>query len=138
MILKKNASNIQENGISASIKTHRISSHGGKMGNMLGVKMVNNKSKNIKIPMELVQLIEKRAPDAPPGETLLAIYKEYEYLETVARRVTGAKENDPIKISEAIDKFFKDTQDDLDKLRKSSVEMETMIKGLQLFFTKIK
>lgn len=95
-------------------------------------------SRNVKLPTELIDLVKKRAPDAPPGETLLAIYKEYEYLETVARRVTGAKENDPIKISEAIDKFFKDTQDDLDKLRKSSVEMETMIKGLQLFFTKIK
>lgn len=98
----------------------------------------NNKSKNIKVPLELEELVKKRAPDAPPGETLLAIYKEYEYLETVARRVTGAGEKDKINITEAIDKFFANTKSEVEQLRKSSIEMETMIKGLQLFFTKIK
>ena len=96
------------------------------------------KTRNVKLSIELIDLLKKRAPDVPPGETLLAIYKEYEYLETVARRVTGVKENEPIKISEAIDKFFKDTQGELERLIKSSKEMETMIQGLKLFFTKIK
>ncbi len=98
----------------------------------------NNKSKNVKIPEELVEAIKTRAPDTPPGETLLTIYKEYEYLETVARRVTGAKENDPINISESIDKFFEKTNDELAVLRKSHDEFKIMLQGLQMFFTKIK
>lgn len=100
--------------------------------------MTNNKSKNVKISEELVEAIKKRAPDVPPGETLLAIYKEYEYLETVARRVTGAKENEQIKISEAIEKFFAKTNDELTILRKSHDEFRIMLQGLQLFFTKVK
>lgn len=98
----------------------------------------NNKSENVKIPIELKEAVKKRAPDTPPGETLLAIYKEYEYLETVARRVTGAKENDPIKISEAIEKFFEKMLNDLERLRKEHDEYKTMLQGLNLFFTKVK
>jgi hypothetical protein len=100
--------------------------------------MLNNKSKNIKIPIELEELVKKRAPDAPPGETLLAIYKEYEYLETVARRVTNAKENEPIKISEAIEQFFANTQNELAELRKSHDDFRIMLQGIQMFFTKVK
>jgi len=98
----------------------------------------NNKSKNVKISEELVEAIKKRAPDAPPGETLLEIYKEYEYLETVARRVTGAGENVNINISEAIEKFFANTNDELAQLRKSHDDFKIMLQGLQLFFTKVK
>lgn len=98
----------------------------------------NNKSRNVKIPEELIDTVKKRAPDIPPGETLLAIYKEYEYLETVARRVTGAKENEQIKISEAIEKFFVNTNDELAQLRKSHDDFRIMLQGLQLFFTKVK
>lgn len=100
--------------------------------------MSNNKSKNVKIPEELIDAVKKRAPDTAPGETLLAIYKEYEYLETVARRVTGAKDNDKINISEAIDKFFANTQNELSELRRSHDDFRTMLHGLQMFFTKVK
>jgi hypothetical protein len=98
----------------------------------------NHKSKNVKIPEDLIEAVKKRAPDVPPGETLLAIYKEYEYLETVARRVTGLKENEPINISEAIDKFFTNTQNELAELRKSHDDFRIMLQGLQMFFTKVK
>ena len=98
----------------------------------------NNRSKNVKLSEELIEAIKKRAPDVPPGETLLEIYKEYEYLESVARRVTGTKENDPIKISEAIEKFFEKTLNDLEQLRKAHDEYKTMLQGLNLFFTKVK
>lgn len=100
--------------------------------------MLNNKSKNVKISEELIEAVKKRAPGVPPGETLLAIYKEYEYLETVARRVTGAKNNDSINISEAIDKFFVNTQNELAELRKSHDDFRIMLQGLQMFFTKVK
>ncbi len=99
---------------------------------------MSNNTKNIKVPIELEELVKKRAPHVPPGETLLAIYKEYEYLETVARRVTGANENDPIKISEAIEKFFEKMLNDLERLRKEHDEYKTMLQGLNLFFTKVK
>jgi hypothetical protein len=95
-------------------------------------------SKNVKIPIELIDSIKARAPDAPPGETLLAIYKEYEYLESVARRVTGAGENDKVNISESIDKFFANTNNELAQLKKSHDEYKIMLQGLQMFFTKVK
>ncbi|MFH0904486.1 MAG: hypothetical protein V1854_04780 [Methanobacteriota archaeon] len=98
----------------------------------------NNHKRNVKLSEELIDAIKKRAPDIPPGETLLAIYKEYEYLETVAKRVTGAGENDPIKISEAIEKFFEKMLNDLERLRKEHDEYKTMLQGLNLFFTKVK
>lgn len=101
--------------------------------------MANDKSKNVKIRLELLQLLEKRTgSNKNPGDTLLAIYKEYEYLETVARRVTGAKEDEPINISEAIEKFFVNTNDELAQLRKSHDDFRIMLQGLQLFFTKVK
>ncbi len=100
--------------------------------------MLNNKSKNVKLPKELINAVKKRAPDTAPGETLFAIYKEYEYLETVARRVTVAKDNDKINISEAIDKFFANTQNELAELRRSHDDFRTMLQGLQMFFTKVK
>jgi len=96
------------------------------------------KSKNVKLPMELLELIKKRNGAKPPGEVLLEIVKEYEYLESVARRVTGAKETDPINISESIEKFFEKTLNELDQLRKGHDEYRTMLQGLNLFFTKIK
>jgi len=98
----------------------------------------NNKSKNVKIPEELIDAVKKRAPDIPPGETLLAIYKEYEYLETVARRITGAGENDVVDISKTIEQFFEKTLNELDQLRKGHDEYRTMLQGLNLFFTKVK
>jgi hypothetical protein len=98
----------------------------------------NHKSKNVKLSEELIDAVKNRAPDAPPGETLLAIYKEYEYLETVARRVTGVKENEPVNISKAIDKFFANTQNELAELHKSHDDFRIMLQGLQMFFTKVK
>jgi hypothetical protein len=50
----------------------------------------NSKSKNVKLPEELIEAVKKRAPDTPPGETLLAIYKEYEKLESLAKCVNNA------------------------------------------------
>jgi len=93
---------------------------------------MSDKSKNVKLPMELLDLIKKRNGAKPPGEVLLAIYKEYEYLESVARRVTGAKENDPINISESIEKFFEDIHVEMDHLRKSHDDFKLMLQGIQL------
>jgi hypothetical protein len=98
----------------------------------------NHKSKNVKLPEELIDAVKIRAPDAPPGETLLKIYKEYESLETVARRVTGAEKGDNINISEAIEQFFVNTQNQIAELRKSHDDFRIMLQGLQMFFTKVK
>jgi len=99
---------------------------------------INKGTKNVKLSVELVESINGRNPNSPIGATLLEIYKEYEYLENVARRVTGAKENDPINISEAIEKFFANTQNELAQLKKGHDEYKIMLQGLQMFFTKVK
>lgn len=102
-------------------------------------KMVAVKTKNVKIPLELLDLIEKRnGSGKPPGEVMLDIMKEYLYLETVARRLTNAGETDKINIPEAIDKVFADTKNDLERMKKEHDEFKTMLQGLQLFFTKVK
>lgn len=99
---------------------------------------INSKTKNVKLPVALVDSVYKRKPDTPAGTTLMEIYTEYEYLETVARRVAGVNDTEPIKISEAIEKFFEKTLNELDELRKAHDEYKTMLQGLNLFFAKVK
>jgi hypothetical protein len=42
-------------------------------------------SKNVKLPIELIDMVKVRAPDVPPGETLFTIYREYEKLEALSK-----------------------------------------------------
>ncbi len=101
--------------------------------------MSNNKSKNVKLPEDLIDAVKKRAPDAAPGETLLAIYKEYEKLETLAKCVSEVYASDSSKgpVYDMLKPFIDTQGQKFDVYQRSIDELKTMLQGLQLFFTKI-
>jgi hypothetical protein len=101
--------------------------------------MSDAKSKNVKIPVELEELVKSRAPDVPPGETLFAIYKEYEKLEALAKCVTN-KDIDMSKTSvyEVLKTYIDLWGTKFDGYHASIDELKTMLKSLERFFTIIK
>lgn len=96
---------------------------------------MTSKSKNVRLPMELVEIIEKHDPDKPPGEVLLEIVKDYVVLEEYARKLK-MKQTGKESLSDIIIKY-QDFQDaNTAQVQKNIDELKTMIKGLELFFTK--
>ena len=94
------------------------------------------KTRNVKLSTELIDAIKKRAPDAAPGETLLAIYKEYEKLEALAK-CTGTDATNP-SVYDALKAYIDCWDKKFEAYQRSIDELKTMLQGLQLFFTKIK
>ncbi len=93
------------------------------------------KSKTIRIPFELVEIIENRDPGKQPGDALLEIVKDYVNIENYARSLklkqTG---NEPV--SEIIIRYH-DWQDaNTANVKEQIIELKTMIKGLEIFYTK--
>lgn len=92
------------------------------------------KSKNVKIPVELVELIVKRDPDRPPGEVLLDIVNDYLKLEDYARslklELTGKE-----TVSEILIKYHKWQDENTESVKKQIDELKSMIKGTEKFFT---
>ncbi len=100
-----------------------------------------SKSKNVKIPLKVLELLEKRKPvdDRAPGEQLLEIVREYMVLEKFADAMS--KEIDETEngtVSEVIMKYITGGKERMINMQKSLDELKTMIQGLQTFFTKIK
>lgn len=100
-----------------------------------------SKSKSVKIPRELLELLEKRKPvdDRAPGEQLLEIVRDYMELEKFAdamcEQVDGLED---ATISEVIMKYITGGKERMINMQKSLDELKTMIQGLQTFFTKVK
>jgi hypothetical protein len=93
------------------------------------------KSKNIKIPMELVESLEKRNTGRPPGESLHEIYREYELIESFTSSIK-ANRKDLQKAS--VYDIIIDRDNRINELQTQINELQTMFKGLQIFFTKVK
>lgn len=97
------------------------------------------KSKGIKIPMELVESLEKRNTGKPPGEVLLEIYKEYELIENFAISITvNRKDLEKATVCEKIRRSVTDGEEQLKGFQTQIDELKTMLKGLEIFFTKVK
>lgn len=99
-----------------------------------------SKSKSVKIPLELLELLEKRKPvdDRVPGEQLLEIVREYMVLEKFADAMS--KEIDETEngtVSEVITKYITEGTERMVNMQKSLDELKTMIQGLKTFFTKV-
>lgn len=93
------------------------------------------KSKNVKIPLELIELIEKRSGARTVGEVLLETFKEYELLEGLANSIRKNRKN----LNKAsIYEVFLDRDQRINKLQEEIDEVKTMLKGLEIFFTKVK
>ena len=93
------------------------------------------KSKGIKIPMELVESLEKRNTGKPHGETLLDIYKEYELIESLTSSIR-ANRKDMEKAS--VYEILADRDNRINEMKAEINELKTMFQGLQIFFTKVK
>ena len=92
-------------------------------------------SKNVKIPLELVELIDKRSGGRPPGEVLFEIYKEYELVEGLASSIRKNRKNlDKASVYEV----FLERDQMIDELKEQVDEVKMMLKGLEIFFTKVK
>lgn len=90
------------------------------------------KSKAVKLPLELVELIEKRDPDRPPGDVLFGIVKDYIDLEDYAK----TKEiviNDKESLSNVIKKAYEGKVEYADKLIKRIDDLGKVIEGLDIF-----
>lgn len=93
------------------------------------------KSKNVKIPLELVEIIEKRSNGRTPGEALLEIVKDYVSLEDYARhlklKLTG-KEN----VSEIMIRYYGEQDANIAEIKESINELKTMVRGLEIYYKK--
>lgn len=97
------------------------------------------KSKSVKIPLELLELLEKRGDGKPPGEVLLEIYRDYQKLEEIAVDIARHKNQD-IKdktVSEIIVQFLVDEQSRLSEFKGSIEEFRKMIDGLSIYFSMV-
>lgn len=98
------------------------------------------KSKNVKLPLELVEAIEKRNSGKPLGEVLLEIYKEYERLEGLARSIAYVEKRDSgkINVSDTIIRYTTSKSQDMTKFEETLSELRTMVVGLEIFLKKVK
>lgn len=92
-------------------------------------------SKTVKIPLELVEIIEKRSNGRTVGEALLEIVKDYVSLEDYARslklKLTG-KEN----VSEILIRYYEDQGANIAEVKESINELKTMVRGLDIYYKK--
>lgn len=90
-------------------------------------------SKNIKIPLELVEFLEKRSNGRPPGEVLLGIVQDYELLE-IRAKVIAERRNIDMRgktVSEIVTLY-------IDEITSDTEEMKKVLSGLRLFSEKSK
>ncbi len=93
------------------------------------------KSKNVKIPLELVESLEKRSSGRPPGEVLLGIYKEYEQLEGLASSI---RSNSKGLEKATVYEVMIDRDNKINEMQTQLAELKIMLQGLEIFFTKVK
>lgn len=93
------------------------------------------KSKNVKIPLELVEIIDKRTNGRTPGEALLEIVLDYVALEDYARslklKLTGKE-----SVSEIMIRYYEEQGTNIAEIRESLNELKTMVRGLEIYYKK--
>ncbi len=99
-----------------------------------GVKM---KTKNIRVPVELVDAIKERDNSRPPGEVLYDMYKQYLVMEGFAKKICELQgwqyKNDPSGvISEYLTKLSEQNKQQIKRLE----QLSTMVNGLDMFFNR--
>jgi len=93
------------------------------------------KSKNVKLPFELVEIIEKRNTGSPPGQLLLEIVKDYTVLEDYARSV-NKQQVSKASVSEIIIGYYHEQDKNIAEVNDSIEELKTMVKGLEIYYKK--
>ena len=95
------------------------------------------KSKAVKIPVKLLDIIKETEGDKPPGEVLQNTYIEYMKLKTLADVLSdmGGKDTGRL-VSDIILMHVKGESSKYEKFDKSLTELSTMVQGLSIFFKK--
>jgi len=93
------------------------------------------KSKAVKIPVELIDLIKGTEGDKPPGEVLQNAYTEYLKLKTLAD-VLADTEGSGYPVSDVIIMHVKEESSKYEKFDESLTELSAMVQGLSIFFKK--
>ena len=95
------------------------------------------KSKAVKIPVEVIDLIKETEGDMPPGEVLQNTYHEFMKLKALADVLSGMDgEGTGRSVSDIIIVHIKDESGKYEKFDKSLTELSTMVQGLSIFFKK--
>lgn len=95
------------------------------------------KSKNIKVPLELLELIQNRTKGGPPGQVLHEIVKDYVNIEKYARSLK-LKQTGKESVSEIIIRYYDHQDANIADVKGQIDEVKTMLKGLEIYFTKFK
>lgn len=93
------------------------------------------KSKAVKIPVELIDLIKETEGDTPPGEVLLSTYIEYLKLKELADVLSDGKGTGR-RVSDIIIMHVKEESSKYEKFDQSLTELSAMVQGLSIFFKK--
>lgn len=91
-------------------------------------------SKNVKLPQELVEIIEKRSNGRTPGETLLEIVKDYVEIEKYVRSLK-LKQTGSERVSETIIRYYDQQDSNIKEVKESIDELKSLVKGLEKFYT---
>lgn len=96
---------------------------------------VNSKTKNVKLPVELVDSVYKRKPDTPAGATLMEIYTEYEKLEELAKGLVPDADLSKNSVFDVFATFFSNGKEREYARQKAIDDLKIMLEGLEKFFT---
>jgi len=95
------------------------------------------KSKAVKLPVKLIDLIKGTEGDKPPGEVLLNAYTEYLKLKTLADVLADMDGKDTGRpVSDVIIMHVKEESSKYEKFDESLTELSAMVQGLSIFFKK--
>ncbi|MDP2217171.1 MAG: hypothetical protein Q8J68_07800 [Methanolobus sp.] len=95
------------------------------------------KTKSIKIPIELIEYLEKHNDGRPPGEVLLDIVKDYQRIERAAAIIAPGKLTGT-NAAEIFADYLIEYNNKITGIEASIKELGTMVQGLKLFFEKVK
>lgn len=99
-----------------------------------------SKSKNVKLPLELIEILEKHPGDQPAGEKLLVMVKDHERLEAIAADIARQKKLDLSKTTPAqvIVDYITDGNIKFNQMQEAINELKIMVEGLEIYLKKIK
>lgn len=99
------------------------------------------KTKSVKIPLELIEYLEKHNDGRPPGEVLLDLAKDYQRLrEGIGAAIAAQKKVsiDGYNLSGAVIQYVVEERQQIETFQKDLSELKMMVMGLKLFFEKIR
>lgn len=96
------------------------------------------KTKSVKLPCELLELVEKHGKGKSPGKVLLAAYRDYLNLYYFAKKISAKNGSDLDSVTGIIQEYMHRRDEKISDLEVRIEEVRTVALGLKIFFTKVK